>query len=272
MPTDKFTTVLTSDGNVGKYGTTFVDFSVELFSGIVEAMVKSGMDQMQAYAELVSALTSGLQNYTLQMSGIDPDKPFSHSDNQPHLDSYIADVLGLTGTTGSHSLSSTEVTNLTAHFEGVEISGGDFTTILNGTSNISHANLQEFVFEKLVLNAKTNYDILIVLVREGWIKVIANKWLVETELDIQLSSQETDLNTASTYDSNARGWSVGGYASGSFRRWGFGIRGGYSSRKLTVSTSNSVSTGEIESEVNFKGRIKIEGTTATYAPRDISPS
>ncbi|MGI6452404.1 MAG: hypothetical protein ACOX0E_02815 [Syntrophomonadaceae bacterium] len=66
----------------------FVDFTVDLVKGVYQVIVNASMEQLEAYAELVTKVSKSLQEYEDEVLG--PDE----KDKQAKAENYIKEVLG----------------------------------------------------------------------------------------------------------------------------------------------------------------------------------
>ncbi len=278
-----FDKVMAAHVEARKYGESFVDFTNDLLSGVISTLVKAGMDQMTSYAELIQAISVGQSTFQENVTGLDKTKPFSDAVNLPILDNYIEEVFA--GINVTSALEQQEADSLIGHFNGITINTGTtsnvelktMSQILDPELTITKAELQEFVYNKLISDAAKNYDTLVTLVREGWIKVLPTDWKVSTDLSFHITSDDTSSIYSSYYKQKVRGWQAS--RSGSF---GFNIgkilsmsstnAGSVSGSKLRVSTQSKSETSNLTSDVLYKGHVSVSGTAVQHPSVTIEPS
>lgn len=267
-----------------KFGETFVDFTNDLVSGVISTLVKSGMDQMTSYAELIQAISVGQSTFQQNVTGLDSTKDFDDPVNLPFLSNYIDDVF--VGIDVSVALDQKDADGLIDHFSGVTIdidtsaTGVDLKTmseILGTSLIISEPQLQEFVYNKLISAAAINYDTLVTLVREGWIKILPTEWKVSTDLIFHITSEDLSSVVSSYYSKRAKRWQAShkgtiGFNLGKILSLSGRNNASVSERKLRVSTQSKSNTSNVTSDVLFKGHVSVSGTAVQHPSVTIEPT
>lgn len=263
-----------------KYGQAFEEFTNDLLSGVISTLVKSGMDQMTAYAELIEAISVGQNTFLENVTGLDPDELFSHATNTPILNNYIDDVFAGIQFDPT-AMSQPEADGLIDHFTGVTIGTGStaqtMSEVLGTDLKITEAELQEFVFNKLTSGAKTNYNVLVTLVREGWIKILPTDWKVATDLSFHITSEDTSAIFSSYYKQKATSWQAShsgsvGFNVGEILSLSSASNRSFSKSKLKVKTGSKSSTSNLTSDVLFKGHVSVSGTAVQHPSVTIEPT
>jgi hypothetical protein len=134
----------------------FVDFTVDLVKGVYECIVQASLEQLKAYADLVTTVAKTVTEYQGEVAGGDDTAQGNKADD------YIRTVLGLTdGWNGAtapqeHSLTAEQVDALKQHFAGVTIEVGsgssatqkpieEVITADTPPPKVTHDNLSKFV-------------------------------------------------------------------------------------------------------------------------------
>lgn len=278
MSSTSFDKVMAAHSSASQYGETFVDFTNELVSGVIATLVKSGMDQMTSYAELIQAISVGQSTFQQNVTGLNSDEDSTHGDNTPILDAYITDVFA--GMVLPGPITQLEADGLIDHFNGVTIGTGPSRTmsdVLGTTLNITQAQLREFVYNKLLSAASKNYDTLVTLVREGWIKILPTNWKVSTDLNFHITGEDKTSIASTYYKQKARGWNARhssgiGFNLGKFLSIASTNTASAAGSMLRVSTQTKSSTSTLTSDVLFKGHVSVSGTAVQHPSVTITPT
>jgi hypothetical protein len=259
----------------------FVDFTVDLVKGVYEVIVKATMDQLQAYANLVTQISKDLSVYQAEMIG---------ADNSPELnskiDSFIKDVLDLDPTqTSDYTLSSEKATALKEQLKGLELEDAtadpptkktiaDVLTQATGSTDftISPDNLKKFVGLKLKASVKNSQDLLKTILKIGMQKVVVTSGEIMTKLTFHVDAEDTSSSENRTTSQKVSGWGVGGKVSGGVGivgkllggAIGGSLSGGYSSRSLSVSVVNQQSSAATNIQIDILGQVRILFRTETF--------
>jgi len=251
----------------------FVDFTVDLVKGVYEVIVSSSMEQLQAYADLVSKVSKSLEEYQNEILGAD------ETEQQAKAESYIVDVLELTKA-ATYNLNEDQASGIREHFAGITVQEDDtsktiddYITVSGSTYQITHANLVKIVLEKLKQSTEHSYDLLTTILKMGMQKVVVTNGEIHTKLTFHVDASDDYSKTSSQYNSKSSGWGIGGGFSGTSgglvgkvlgSASSLGLSGGYSSRKLSVSVVNEKSTSATNVNVDILGEVRINFRTETF--------
>ncbi|MGI5911037.1 MAG: hypothetical protein ACOX6E_00450 [Syntrophomonadaceae bacterium] len=251
----------------------FVDFTVDLVKGVYEVIVDASMEQLEAYAELVTKVSKSLQEYQNEVLGTDD------TEKQEKAENYLEDVLGFEKE-DTYTLTDDQATALREHLTGITVQEGDqsksiddYITV-NGTSKqITHEDLVKIVLEKLKKSTEHSYNLLKTILKIGMQKVVVTNGEIRTKLTFHIDASDNYNKISNQYNNNSSGWGVGGKLSGSGTglvgkifgaSLGIGLSGGYSSRKLSVSVVNEKSTSATNVNVDILGEVKINFRTESF--------
>jgi ABC-type nitrate/sulfonate/bicarbonate transport system substrate-binding protein len=114
----------------------FVDFTVDLVKGVYEVIVNASMEQLEAYAELVTKVSKSLEEYQDEVLG--PDE----TEKQEKAENYITEVLGFKKQ-DTYTLTDDQATALREHLAGISVQEDeqnkgidDYITVIHGYINI----------------------------------------------------------------------------------------------------------------------------------------
>ncbi|MGI6421293.1 MAG: hypothetical protein ACOX0N_03690 [Syntrophomonadaceae bacterium] len=251
----------------------FVDFTVDLVKGVYEVIVNASMEQLEAYAELVTKVSKSLEEYQDEVLG--PDE----AEKQEKAENYITEVLGFKKQ-DTYTLTDDQATALREHLAGISVQEDeqnkgidDYITVSGTSKEITHENLVKIVLEKLKKSTEHSYDLLKTILKIGMQKVVVTNGEIRTKLTFHLDASDDYSKTSNQYSNNSSGWGVGGGLSGSGTglvgkifgaSLGIGLSGGYSSRKLSVNVVNEKSTSATNVNVDILGEVRINFRTETF--------
>lgn len=251
----------------------FVDFTVDLVKGVYEVIVNASMEQLQAYADLVSKVSKSLAEYQDEILGSDD------TEKEAKAESYIYEVLGFTKA-ATYTLTDEQAEGLSQHFAGISIKDGeetksieDYINVTGSGKQISHENLVQIVVEKLKKSTEHSYDLLKTILKIGMQKVVVTNGEIRSKLTFHVDASDDYDKISSQYNSKSSGWGIGGSLSGSSGglvgkvfggAMNVGLSGGYSSRKLKVSVVNEKSSSATNVNVDILGEVKINFRTETF--------
>lgn len=246
----------------------FVDFTVDLVKGVYEIIVKASMDQLRAYADLVSQVSKDLKDYQADMIGADDSE-----ERKAKIESYIQDVLGLDPKTEEYTLPLEKVDELKTHFNGILVDedGKDFSKVVTD-NKLTLSNLEKFVTQKLKAGVKNSQDLLKTILKIGMQKVVVTNGEIMTKLTFHVDASDMSSKDSQKSNEKASGWGAGGGLSASGRLAGFAIggslSGGYSSRKVSVSVVNQKSSSATNIQIDILGQVRINFRTETFPTID----
>lgn len=251
----------------------FVDFTVDLVKGVYEVIVNASMEQLEAYAELVTKVSKSLEEYQDEVLG--PDE----TEKQEKAENYITEVLGFKKQ-DTYTLTDDQATALREHLAGISVQEDeqnkgidDYITVSGTSKEITHENLVKIVLEKLKKSTEHSYDLLKTILKIGMQKVVVTNGEIRTKLTFHIDASDDYSKTSNQYSNNSSGWGIGGGLSGSGTglvgkifgaSLGIGLSGGYSSRKLSVNVVNEKSTSATNVNVDILGEVRINFRTETF--------
>jgi hypothetical protein len=251
----------------------FVDFTVDLVKGVYEVIVNASMEQLEAYAELVTKVSKSLEEYQDEVLG--PDE----AEKQEKAENYITEVLGFKKQ-DTYTLTDDQATALREHLAGISVQEDeqnkgidDYITVSGTSKEITHENLVKIVLEKLKKSTEHSYDLLKTILKIGMQKVVVTNGEIRTKLTFHIDASDDYSKTSNQYSNNSSGWGIGGGLSGSGTglvgkifgaSLGIGLSGGYSSRKLSVNVVNEKSTSATNVNVDILGEVRINFRTETF--------
>jgi hypothetical protein len=251
----------------------FVDFTVDLVKGVYEVIVNTSMEQLEAYAELVTKVSKSLEEYQDEVLG--PDE----AEKQEKAENYITEVLGFKKQ-DTYTLTDDQATALREHLAGISVQEDeqnkgidDYITVSGTSKEITHENLVKIVLEKLKKSTEHSYDLLKTILKIGMQKVVVTNGEIRTKLTFHIDASDDYSKTSNQYSNNSSGWGIGGGLSGSGTglvgkifgaSLGIGLSGGYSSRKLSVNVVNEKSTSATNVNVDILGEVRINFRTETF--------
>jgi hypothetical protein len=261
----------------------FVDFTVDLVKGVYEIIVKASMDQLKAYADIVSQVSKDLTAYQADMIGADDSEEL-----KAKVDSYIKDVLGLDPSSANdYTLAKEKADELTTHFSGVEINDTSTPSIKKGFAaflaaggaggfTLKVADLKAFVKEKIKAGVKLSQDLLKTILKIGMQKVVVTNGEILTKLTFHVDASDESSKVSQQSNQKASGWGIGGGISagtGPIARIAGGavsgsLSGGYSNRKLSVSVVNEKSSAATNIQIDILGQVRILFRTDTFPSVD----
>lgn len=258
----------------------FVDFTVDLVKGVYEIIVKASMDQLKAYAELVSQVSKDLATYQTDMIGADDS-----SERIAKVNSYITEVLGLASPAAQdpYTFTKEKEDELKAHFSGILVddngkqkSFADLLVIANGNSTMTDAHLKAFVAAKLKAGVKQSQDVLKSILKIGMQKVVVTNGEIMTKLTFSVDASDDYSKTSQELNQKSSAWGISGGISAGTGPLGSliggaisgNLSGGYSSRKLNVSVVNEKSSAATNIQIDILGQVRILFRTETFPSID----
>lgn len=254
----------------------FVGFTSDLVSNVYETVVKSSIEQLKTYSEIVAEVAKPLIEYQKEVIGISStDFNGLNVEDKNLLDNYIQEVLGLTLDNGADiNLNDEDVPAMQSHFQNVTIPDGDAQVDLNakitGTEDkkISKDDLQRFVLEKVLQASSKEQDLFVTILKIGMQKVEITDGHIETKLVFHIDSTDFKENRTYDIDSRSNKWGVQGSASA---KWGvakFKASGSYSSSRVRVKVVNEKSTAAVNMTADIIGGVKLNFRTSSFPSID----
>ncbi|HRC86878.1 MAG TPA: hypothetical protein PK413_14815 [Thermoanaerobaculia bacterium] len=263
----------------------FVDFTQDLLRGTFETIVGSSMEQLEAYAELVSKVAGGLAAYEQRVLGADPAPKVREYINQVILPNFAQSPTSIdasTAPTTSVVYKPDRLSDLKGTFEGVTATFGStekvFTEVLNETGanspSTTFGELKAFSEAKLRREVRGSFDRLETILRLGLQRTVVTAGAIETAVTFHVDSQERDAISSSTRDSSSDtsassfGLSYsssgsGGLALGIFNAsFSSAFASSYSSSRVSsryrVNVVNETKSAVTNLGIDLTGRVKIE--------------
>lgn len=259
---------LTSVNNIG-----FTEFTTGLIQGVFKTIVDSTLDQMNAYASLVSQLSISLTEFTNQAVGT----------NNENALLVLKNDLGLvvpTGANPSIPLNEDQFNSLVNTFIGITVNGKLISDTSNmaalagnpPASSITVNKLLPFVVEKIKLEATDRYNLLRTLVQLGMQKVVVSKGHIRTKLTFSVDFEESFSTSSQTTNSQSTSFGFGGgggFGIGAFggvlgTLTGVGLGGGAASKKIKVNVVNAKSSAATNLNADIIGEVLIEFRTDSF--------
>jgi len=240
----------------------FVEFATGLVSGVYDTVVSGQLEQLQAYSELVSAVSGSVEEFVLNTTGLNTSA--GATGNSAAIDDYIVDVLGLdladapfdTATGAGDDLYELFVDQFGAAAMAAHPQGA--------SSKISLAELQSLVFDKLVADANQQYNLLTEIIRIGYARLDADSVEVKAALDFNISASETDVRnsykTKVKSVQRTRNKDVGL----SLKFLKFQSNRGYARNRLKVKTVSKSAASSINMSAQATGYVRVQFSTTTF--------
>lgn len=280
----------------------FVDFTTTLVRGVIETLVDTSIEQMEAYADLLGVVAPGLSNYQSQVVGsgiklvenaeayLDSvlDIDFNaNTANTVSIDSvkrqqlvdlfediYIEEVYDETGNpipitaSSSHDgMISTAVSTTDNQYDVLEVEEPTGSTSINLSKDV----LRGFAVEQLRMDAKSSYDKLEAILRMGLNRLVFQDITLESKLTFHLDASEFSEETSSTYDEDlkqkAKNWGVKAFfgASGNLKNGKRKKRKKIASGIVNRSYGGYISGGTNASKIDRKLKVTVMNEKAIQA-------
>ncbi len=258
--------------------TAFVDFTTSLVRDVYKTIVDSSIEQLEAYADLVTDLAKPVAQYQREVTGLDTDQTASDDVNLPPLNSYIEEVLQLTvkddGSAIETEPTEEQASTIVAQLEGSTsgTSGGSAgkapAEVIVAGSAPNIAEVRELVFNKLSADSLRSRDMLVTILEIGMQKVVVTDGYIGTKLMFHVDATDQKSRVATEAQQKANSWSVKGNASA---RWGWGkasVSGGYQASSLKVRAVNERSMSAVNLSADLTGEVRINFKTETFPSRE----
>jgi hypothetical protein len=279
---------------------TFLDFTTSLVRDVIRTVTDSTMEQLEAYADLVSKVAGTLQDYEVRMVGSATDFDIRALD-------YLNEVVRPSLTTLTSNFAQTpagpppytnlgvadvdfgaKVNDAKTLFAGVSVDFGAGPvafearlTLTAGSMTFDPAgtfmktlDLHQFCAAKLRKDVKASYDKLVMILKLGMQKIVITEGEVKTSLTYHLDSSDSDELTSTQVEQDilqrTTSWGVSGGFGGS-RKLSGKLGGNIISRSLGGSISGGV--GQTSNRTKIKINVMNEKKTAvTNSSVDITGS
>lgn len=208
--------------------TAFVDFTTSLVRDTYKVIVDSSIEQLQAYADLVTDLAKPVAQYQQEVTGLDVTLGATGV-NLPPLDSYIKDVLQLTFNSEGDAIETKpteeQVSVIIGQLEGSKTGapnatgGKSASEVIRKDEAPDIADLRQLVFNKLSADSLRSRDMLLTILEIGMQKVVVTDGFIGTKLMFHVDATDQQSRVSTEAQQKANSWSVKGNASA---RWGWG--------------------------------------------------
>jgi hypothetical protein len=243
----------------------FVEFTTDLVRNIFKTVVDSTLEQLEAFAELVSSVSGTFAQYESSYIGATP------AEQAQIAESYITDVLALPAATNNDYVITSDVkTALISHFGGIKADHdadpntppAALSDAFDASGLIIHKQiLINFVIEKLKSDARLSYDKLIAILKLGLAKIVITDGEIKTKLMIHvegIDSREVNSTTTSTsFSQNASSWGVAGNFGGNQTVAGRLGKGKLAGAIIRRSLGGNISGGISQSSSNMQTRVTV---------------
>ena len=277
---------------------TFVDFTTSLVRDVIRTVTDSTIEQLEAYADLVSKVAGTLQDYEVRMVGSSNDfelRGFQYLNDvvRPSLTALTTEITNANASppygafTPANVDFGAKVDDAKSLFAGVsaDFGSGDvaFESRLAPTAGgtpdgtgtfMATADLHKLCVAKLRKDIKGSYDKLVTILKLGMQKIVITEGEVKTSLTYHLDSTDSDELTSTQVEQDilqrTTSWGVKGGFGGS-RKLGGKLGGNIISRSLGGSISGGV--GQTSNRTKVKINVMNEKKTAvTNSSVDITGS
>lgn len=267
---------------------TFADFTTNLVREVLNTIVQSSMDQLEAYGELVASVSGSISDFEKRSFPNLPDDVVAYV-NQHILPTFCAArTVAFTKTsTGTSTVLTDQKQAFIEHFAGIVATIGstekviDDATVLNTTDNsIADENLRAFATAKFKKEIKANYDRLVAILKLGVQKVVITDGKINTRLTFHVAGSDTDAlqSSQAQTDYSVVSRSFGGSLSGRgslvgkiFKGVGTLNLGGNRSRynsTVKVSVVNEQKTAVTALDVDIMGGVELKFRTDYFPSFD----
>jgi hypothetical protein len=277
---------------------TFIDFTTNLVRDVIRTVTDSTMEQLEAYADLVSKVAGTLQDYEVRMVGSANDFDVRGLDylNQVVVPSLTLITAAITPTPANPpytSFSTTDVdfgmkiNDAKSLFGGVTVDFAGTPTAFEARLSLtaggpfdpagtfmSTMDLHKFCVGKIRKDVKGSYDKLVTILKLGMQKIVITEGEVKTSLTYHLDSTDTDeLNSTQVEQdilNRTTSWGIAGGFGGN-RKLSGKLGGNIISRSMGGSISGNV--GQTSNRTKIKINVINEKKTAVTNSRvDITGS
>jgi hypothetical protein len=262
----------------------FSDFTTSLVRDIFKTVITASIDQLEAYADLVSKVSLSLADYESKVLGADLDKRARAYADQVVLPVYgklvsgnppkITNV-GDTGVTaGNTDLELSKLEEFKAVFDGVIIGTSPEKSIESSgviltpttTPAISNQDLSDFCKAKLRRDVKKSYDQLVTILKLGMQKIVVTEGEIRTSITFHVDSTDSDTKNTSDsttdYEQRSRSFGAGLKVGGTFGKISGSLAMGYNSSrfnsKLKVNVVNESKTAVTNTSTDITGSVLIK--------------
>lgn len=266
----------------------FSDFTTSLVRDVFKTVITASIDQLEAYADLVSKVSLSLADYEAKLigSGAELDKRARSYADQVVLPVYgkpdgsgnapkITDSAGaLITTPPTVELALAKIDDFKLVFDGITVAVGspavektiaDVLTDATTAPKITNQNLSDFCKAKLKRDVKKSYDQLVTILKLGMQKIVVTEGEIRTSITFHVDSSDSDSKTSSDsttdYEQRSRSFGAGLRVGGTFGKITGSLAMGYGSSrfnsKLKVNVVNEAKTAVTNTSTDITGSVLI---------------
>ncbi len=257
----------------------FVTFTTSLVRDVYKVIIDSSIEQLQAYAAVVSDLTKPVAEYQEAITGIKfASGGAADGANLKQLLDYADKVLALTTIDPAATpvkfkpVEKEKVPAIIQQFGDVTTTTAPAktaeTVVLEGLAPDT-TQLLELIYNKLDQDTKKSRDLLVTILKIGMQKVVVTDGLIATKLVFHVDATDSQTRNSSEVEVKANSWGVQGNASA---QWGWGkasVSGGYQASNLSVKAVNERSMSAVNMSADIMGEVRINFRTETFPNAEI---
>lgn len=266
----------------------FVDFTTSLVTNVIEVIVGSTIDQLEAYADLVANVSGTVAEYQARTF---PNLEAEGGDAIKYINDVIGPTYGATtpwvaldnpgGVIASTTidLDPAKLSEFLAQFGGILVSDkpiGDIAVIPDPAAPaISSENLYAFTVAKFKKQTQTGYDQLVTILKLGMQKVVITNGRIATSLVFKSSGRDSDSAQSTEKKSSdlVVGANIGGTLSKRLMKKAttgkLAISGKYSQSQLSVLTEQKSATNSVD--ITITGGVELNFRTESFPSFDPTP-
>ncbi len=262
----------------------FSEFTTSLVRDIFKTVITASIDQLEAYADLVSKVSLSLADYEAKIigAGADLDKrarsyadgvvlpvygKLDGSGNPPK----ITDASGALITVPDNvQLDITKLDDFKLVFDGITVTIlavqktiADVLIDPTTAPKIKNQDLSDFCKARLKRDVKKSYDQLVTILKLGMQKIVVTEGEIRTSITFHVDSTDSDSKTSSDsttdYEQRSRSFGAGLRIGGTFGKITGSLAMGYGSSrfnsKLKVNVVNESKTAVTNTSTDITGSV-----------------
>ncbi|MFV8755025.1 hypothetical protein ACNOYE_31125 [Nannocystaceae bacterium ST9] len=272
---------------------TFVDFTTDLVQNVVQTVIQSSIDQLQAYSEIVAKVSGTLADYEQRTF------PNIDGEAEKYMNGYIKPNFGdpswtedvTKNTNVQVGLAPNKTEEFKAMFSGLVVEFkitseaaatkhiiDDIIIVSGDDRSVVPADLFHFARATIKRDIKSSYDQLLMILKLGMQKIVITDGKIYTKLTFHLSTTDTaeqqSIVTTTDYSYKSSNWNAN--LSGKLMKKAFGASAGfaYASSKaastLEVSVVNAKTSSVSTMDIDIVGGVELK-FRSDYFP-SIDPS
>lgn len=246
---------------------TFVEFTSDLIRNVIETIISTSMEQLQAYAELVASVSGTVENYEQRTF------PDIDGETAKYVNGYIKTNFGDSSWTGeitankaeTLTISAAKIPDFKALFAGLIVAESTVESIIQNGA-VKPSELFDFAKAKLKSEIKSSYDKLIMILKLGMQKIVITKGKIYTKMTFHVHGEDSDQQDVSNTvtDSLAKSSSWGASLSGRLRKKAYQVSasGYYNAKKsssvVKVNVVNEKKSAVTTIDIDITGGVELE--------------